>query len=132
MSLRASFLAAIVLLLPIMNAPADPITPYRWKKRLVVLLAPRADDGRATAQQAAYDGAKGEYDERDLTFLREVGEGPLHRRFGVPPGDFRVLLIGKDGHTALERSNPVANDDLFRLIDSMPMRRDEVRRKAGR
>jgi Domain of unknown function (DUF4174) len=39
-----------------------------------------------------------------------------------------VLLIGKDGHTALQRPKPVNADVVFSAIDRMPMRRDEMRR----
>jgi Domain of unknown function (DUF4174) len=41
------------------------------------------------------------------------------------------MLIGKDGHTALERSKPVGNQELFGRIDAMPMRRQEMRSKGS-
>ena len=83
-------------------------------------------------QKHAYDQARDEYNERDLVVLAESdGDGPLHRRFHAPAGEFRVMLIGKDGHTAIERSNPIGNRELFGLIDAMPMRRQEMRSEGS-
>jgi hypothetical protein len=36
------------------------------------------------------------------------------------------LLIGKDGGVKLRSSEPVSVKDIFGLIDSMPMRRQEM------
>ncbi|HEY0793575.1 MAG TPA: DUF4174 domain-containing protein [Chthoniobacterales bacterium] len=111
-------------------SPAGSLDDYRWKKRVLVLLAPDASNRDLGQQRTACDQAPAAYEERDLIVLQETGaDGPLHRRFHVPGPEFRLVLIGKDGHTALERSEPVANDDLFGLIDSMPMRREEMSRQ---
>ena len=52
----------------------------------------------------------------------------LRTRYGVKPGQFRVLLIGKDGHVASGSSSPIRLHELTEQIDRMPMRRDEMRR----
>jgi len=44
----------------------------------------------------------------------------------VQAGTFQVLLIGKDGGVKLRSSGPVSMKDLFGLIDSMPMRQQEM------
>jgi hypothetical protein len=120
------------ILATVCASAADPISQYHWRNRVLVILAPRASDGAFETQKNAYERAKDEYNERDLVVLAESDEdGPLHRRFHVPASEFRVLLVGKDGHTALERSKPVGNEDLFGLIDAMPMRRQEMRSKGS-
>lgn len=50
----------------------------------------------------------------------------LRRRYGVRAGDFRVLLIGKDGGVKREARAPVSLESLFGQIDAMPMRRKEA------
>jgi hypothetical protein len=45
--------------------------------------------------------------------------------------DFVFILIGKDGTVKLRAKQPVLSDALFGLIDSMSMRKDEMRRKAS-
>ena len=41
---------------------------------------------------------------------------------------FAAILIGKDGGIKLRADRPVAPDQLFGLIDSMPMRANEASR----
>ncbi|WP_302480229.1 DUF4174 domain-containing protein [Sphingomonas bacterium] len=41
----------------------------------------------------------------------------------MPPGDFQVVLVGKDGHEALRRRGPLPIAALQKTIDAMPMRR---------
>lgn len=125
--------AGFAILATIISAGAvDPLAQYHWKHRVLIILAPTASDDSFATQKNAYERVRPEYNERDLVVLTESdGEGPLHRRFNVPAEEFRVLLIGKDGHTALERSKPVSNPDLFALIDAMPMRRQEMRSKGS-
>ena len=41
---------------------------------------------------------------------------------------FQVLLVGKDGGVKLRRSEPVAVAEIAALIDTMPMRRNEMAR----
>ena len=43
---------------------------------------------------------------------------------------FRFILIGKDGGIKLSSDKPVTLEQLFALIDSMPMRRYEVKTKS--
>jgi len=42
--------------------------------------------------------------------------------------DFAVIPVGKDGTVKLRKDRPVAPKDIFRLIDSMPMRQREMKR----
>ena len=44
----------------------------------------------------------------------------------MQPGEFRAILVGKDGTVKLNRRSVVSDEDLFSLIDSMPMRRQEM------
>ena len=130
--LRPLSICTLAVLATASASSADPIAQYHWKNRLLVILAPSARDMAFETQKHAYDQARDEYNERDLVVLAESdGDGPLHRRFHAPAGEFRVMLIGKDGHTAIERSNPIGNRELFGLIDAMPMRRQEMRSEGS-
>lgn len=51
----------------------------------------------------------------------------LRRRFHVAPGDFAVVLLGKDGGEKLQSSKPLSMDRLSAVIDAMPMRREEMK-----
>jgi hypothetical protein len=54
----------------------------------------------------------------------------LRRRFGVRPGRFTVILIGKDGGVKMLREDRVELQEIFDLIDSMPMRQQEMQEKG--
>jgi hypothetical protein len=59
----------------------------------------------------------------------QAAEG-IRRQFDVPLGIFTVILVGKDGGVKLRVNDPVKLADIFGLIDSMPMRQQEMRQKA--
>lgn len=54
-------------------------------------------------------------------------ETGLRSRIGCDGSESFVSLIGKDGGVKGRWSSPVSNDELFALIDSMPMRQQEQR-----
>jgi hypothetical protein len=83
-------------------------------------------------------------EDRDLIVFRIFekgqsfrGEAPLapeaaislRQRFGVRAAGPRVVLIGKDGGVKLDQAAFVPLADIFGLIDSMPMRRQEMKDK---
>jgi hypothetical protein len=73
---------------------------------------------------------------KDMVSTRERPAAPvsaddLRDAYDVLPHDFRVVLIGKDGGVKLRQDEPILAADLFALIDSMPMRKQEMRRPAG-
>ncbi len=61
--------------------------------------------------------------EREVVILTD-GPGADALRDGQ---GFQVLLIGKDGGIKMRSATPVAAEDILSLIDSMPMRQQEMR-----
>lgn len=49
--------------------------------------------------------------------------------FGVEDGRFAAVLVGRDGGVKFRSGEPVPATDLFARIDTMPMRRREMREK---
>lgn len=70
--------------------------------------------------------------ERDMA-IRIIEKSPdnlwVFRKWRVTH-DFEVLLIGKDGTEKLRSTTPVKLETLFDLIDTMPMRKAEMRRRG--
>jgi hypothetical protein len=58
--------------------------------------------------------------------LSEDELAAMRHRFQVETGDFLVVLIGKDGGEKLNSRTPVSMEQLQRLIDSMPRRKQEM------
>jgi len=54
----------------------------------------------------------------------------IFNEFQVHPTHFTLLLIGKDGYVKLRSKEVVSADYIFSIIDVMPMRMDEVKRKG--
>jgi uncharacterized protein DUF4174 len=125
------FLFSIITSLMCTIAIADTdLAGFKWKNRVLVVLAPSENDPQLKEQRTIDAVATDGFSERDLIEVAEIGaESPLHRRFGIKVSDFQVLLIGKDGHTAAQWAKPVSSEVLYAVIDRMPMRREEMRRQ---
>jgi hypothetical protein len=110
-----------------------------WEKRVLLVFAPNTGDARLEQQNAVLAAVEAGLIERDMTVIRALasdfvsvdgvgGAQPaesFYRRFGVDAGEFRVILVGKDGTVKLDSKAVVSDDELFQLIDAMPMRRYE-------
>lgn len=59
---------------------------------------------------------------------REITE--LTNRLNLSADSFHVVLVGKDGSPKLSSKVPVSVHQLIRLIDSMPMRKQEIRQRS--
>ena len=109
----------------------DPLARYRWTDRVVVALAATAADPDLARQRRIFQAMRAGARDRDLVLVEAVDPTPegaaLRRRFGG--SGFRAVLIGKDGGAKLDADRPLGPDDLFPLIDAMPMRQDEIGRK---
>ncbi len=119
-----------------MLAPLDSLL---WKHRLLVVFAPSADDPRLVRQERAIRGETRAMRERDLLKIVVLpgsssplgfDAAALRRHYHVRAGDFRVLLVGKDGGVKRTSAAPVTPGSIFAQIDTMPMRREEMK-KAG-
>ncbi len=71
----------------------------------------------------------GQRDGRDMSV--EASKA-LIEELRLPPRPLpRVILVGKDGGKKLERHAPIALNELFGIIDAMPMRQVEMGRDAA-
>jgi len=124
------------------NSVADlDLDALRWKKRVLVLFSPSESDASFQSQKKSLASSAEEVLDRNLMILEIVEQGEsragnqllsgksvqaIRKRLGVETGPFQVLLIGKDGGVKLRSSEAVSMKDLFGLIDSMPMRQQEM------
>jgi hypothetical protein len=123
----------------LMGAAPDPLKPWQWKARVLVVSAPSGRDSSLRAEDAILSADSAGQADRDLLVIRLVGDqGPagvdasaLRERLSLPPDRFEVVLIGKDGTIVLRRRQPIALGELFDRIDAMPMRRDEIRKRSA-
>lgn len=120
---------------------------YRWKNRLVLIFARSSEESSYLKQKSEFERKTEELNDRNIIVIELLEEGGskiaavpldheqqslLRRKYDVPVDDFEFILIGKDGTVKLRTKKPVLSRELFGLIDSMPMRKEEMRRKANR
>ena len=120
---------------------------YQWQNRLLLIFAPSEDypayrflaDELRRKQDGVHDRdvlvfsllEKGQSRLGDARLDQATGEA-LRKRFSVKQGTFTVILIGKDGGEKLRREEGANLREIFGLIDTMPMRRREMRRNTDR
>ncbi|MEL7348743.1 MAG: DUF4174 domain-containing protein [Pseudomonadota bacterium] len=109
----------------------DPnLDAYAWDARPILVFAADGDP-RLAEQLARFEAAAPDLADRENVVIVETeADSRLSRSFR--PGDFTVILIGKDGGEKFRANRLVAVEELNTLIDAMPMRRNEMRTKERR
>ena len=137
MTLTLAFLLA-GLFATTAHAEIDPLAHWRWERRVLVVAAPAQDDPAFQTQERVLAADPGGLLERDLVIVEIVGAavwtssgsppeaGALQKRLDLPDDRFAVCLVGKDGGIKLTENGPVSLEQLFGLIDAMPMRKGEM------
>lgn len=140
MSLPALTITAALSIFAIAVAPGqaapnsdDPLAVYHWKARVLLVVAPGSADPKLLRQRAIFHAMKAGAGERDLALVEAIGDSrqaaALRARFGLDLG-FNAVLVGKDGGDKLASSEPLGAEQLFPLIDAMPMRQEELKRRC--
>lgn len=135
-----SLLASLAL--PSISGAAQAMDTYKWKYRPFVVFAPEGGDALLARQRQQVNSVRPAFIDRRIVVVYVTGDriktefGPspgisasaLRERYGISPSAFRALLIGKDGDVKLSEAAPISSGTVFRTVDSMPMRQDEIRR----
>ena len=120
-------------------APASPLGRFVGHARVLVISAPRASDTLLREQNHALAGFSAEID----VLMRAVGgrasdtradsleAGEVRRAVGLAHDRFGVALVGKDGGVKFRRATRIEVTALFKTIDAMPMRQDEMKSRAS-
>ncbi|MGA9444704.1 MAG: DUF4174 domain-containing protein [Methyloceanibacter sp.] len=106
----------------------ETLDQYRWTNRPVLLFAPSERDEAYLLQMKILDADKSGLAERDILVLSDIsalGKGKLRETLQID--GFEIILIGKDGGVKFRSKTPISVEELFSLIDAMPMRRQEMR-----
>ena len=106
----------------------ETLDQYRWTNRPVLLFAPSERDESYSQQMEILDADKIGLAERDILVLSDIradGSGQLRNTLQIE--GFEIILIGKDGGVKLRSKKPISIQELFSVIDAMPMRRQEMR-----
>lgn len=122
------------LSLPTAPPLAATIRAQRWQKRVLLLVAPSAQNPDFQTQKALLAPEAAGLRNRDFLLLEApydqlpaADQQFLTRKLGLAAGRFAVVLIGKDGGVKRLENKPLAAAAVFATVDRMPMRREEMR-----
>lgn len=126
------------------QAQAQDLTVHRWENRMVLLLTDNGGLAKLEKQLALLDSDSTGLANRKLMVISSTPDqvkrvfpnawrkpqsaSTLYKQFHRK-GDFEFVLIGLDGGVKLRRTEVMDLKALYRIIDSMPMRTAEMRRK---
>jgi hypothetical protein len=123
------------------------LSQFQWKNRLLFLFSPKRDHPFFDILHKSLTSRQAEVADRDLVIFEILESGPssintnsldpqtaqsLRDKFDIARSEFTVILIGKDGGIKLNRQDQTRLEDVFALIDAMPMRQEEMRQKKRR
>lgn len=120
----------------------NPVSKHKWKERVLIVTASSPSNiGFKRQDQILTKGKKGMKD-RDLVIYRlytdhwldhknnllsEKEAQSLYQNYNIDSATFSVVLLGKDGSVKMRKTDIVSTREIFQLIDSMPMRQQEMK-----
>ncbi len=141
------FLLFIIGLVISNNLIAQVLKDHRWENRVVVIQAKDASSANYQKQLEEFVNSVEEFEERRIVLYQIVNQKYKYTDFKKPslesvwkpflkwdelkvnPDEiFKIELVGLDGGIKLESKQVVLKEDLFKLIDSMPMRKYELKK----
>ena len=101
---------------------------FLWVNRPIVVLADSPDDPRFLEQLRLLEERLPDLKERDVVVITDTDPSQqTDLRQALRPRGFMLVLIGKDGGIKLRKPTPWSVREISRVIDKMPMRRQEIR-----
>ena len=135
------YLLLVLLQVFSIQQDGDPLAPWRWQNRIIVVAHDASSSGAYEQISLLYEFPREIQDRHLLIFELRANEvkingqrtnlevRDLRKRLGVGPKEFQVLLIGKDGGIKSRYRKLTPAQVFFDHIDSMPMRQSEMRRE---
>ncbi|MBN4004546.1 MAG: DUF4174 domain-containing protein [Nostoc sp. LPT] len=120
------------------------LSSQKWQNRVLLIFAPSVDNHNYQQQMQVFNQHQNGFKDRDLVLVQvlatdksyangqlidESSVANLRNRFGVEQENFRVILIGKDGGVKRQETTPVPATAIFKQIDAMPMRQQEMQER---
>ncbi|MCH2044477.1 MAG: DUF4174 domain-containing protein [Saprospiraceae bacterium] len=135
--------------LGIMKVQGQDLSKHQWKNRILIVktnsksaeiyqtqirLFEAATEGLADRKLVLYQMANQEFEFIDYAHPHSTQKGSWstqdHQKLLNQSEDFEVLLLGLDGRVKLRKTEVLNIQELYGIIDVMPMRRQELREKS--
>lgn len=124
------------MMMQTLNVEAQNISDFKWKNRIIVLYENDTNANEVKSALEIIDTNASKCTERDIrvfvykedVFYNTNREATGIKKSDILPEIFKgYILIGKDGGIKVKAPYPFNLEKLFLLIDSMPMRKSEMR-----
>lgn len=135
--------------LNLQNLNGQNLDQHRWENRILIIQTPAESLPQYLEQLSEFENSAAELKERKL-ILYEVIKGKYratdfqdmqadrswkqsnegHKNSLNQNDTFKVILIGLDGGIKLEQGTVLKKAELLGIIDSMPMRKAELKTKS--
>ena len=136
------FFTTACIFLFVMKSYSQQIEKHQWKHRVLLIFSETKNDDLLKKQIQFLKKDKEGLQVRKLviytftkTEFRFQIDGnwrkspDLYNQFIKEKNPFQVFLIGLDGGIKLKKSELLTTEQLFTIIDGMPMRKREIKRK---
>lgn len=137
-------LLSTIIFFFMMTTQAQDLSSHQWQERVLLVISEDTSNVVFKKQLADLSHTREELIERKLVIYQIKPDafkkgleneewktgGDLFRKYKGTFASFRMILIGLDGGEKLNQTKFLSSKDLFVLIDGMPMRQAEIRKKG--
>ena len=130
----------LVLLFSGFYAQSQVLSSIQWKNRVLLVMSENPNDPLVKQQASLFSQDAEEMKERKLILLQVFpefylmgGDSAIRRAsaevyfdYKSAKKSFELILIGLDGDEKMRRAELIRPEDLYAIIDAMPMRRNEM------
>lgn len=134
-------LSIIVVLFGLTVVKGQDLMKHRWKNRVIVIMVTEKSSSLLSDQLEVFKQNQAGLEERKLVIYQATPDahklgmhndqwskdGTLYTQHKLSTEPFEVILIGLDGHVKKRQAQIFTTEQLFPLIDEMPMRQIELR-----
>lgn len=131
----------LVFLFSSFYAQSQELSSRQWKNRVLLILSENPNDPMVKQQVSLFSKDAEEMKERKLLLLQVFpefylmgGDSAIRRTstevyfdYKSAKKSFELVLIGLDGDEKMRRAELIRPQDLYAIIDAMPMRRYEMK-----
>jgi len=131
----------LVFLFSSFYAQSQALSSRQWKNRVLLIMSENPNDPLVKQQVSLFSKDAEEMKERKLLLMQVFpefylmgGDSAIRRTSGEVYFDyksakksFEMVLIGLDGEEKMRRAELIRPQDLYAIIDAMPMRRYEMK-----
>ena len=126
------------------------LNKHKWKNRILIIKTSDIQSYKYQKQLKEFSNSAEDMTDRKFILYKLIGDNfelidykknvlmdsgkvseSIIKNFLNKKENFEVLLIGLDGEVNLQQTEILIKDELFRVTDSMPMRRYELGNKSN-